>query len=278
MECKSLIIQASNCCPCYCPGCYNHFSDKEISREQIVNFTEEYIHKFGVKKVTVSGGDPLMRKDIIELLDELLGLQIDVSVDTVGLELNNNQALIEVLKRVYMLGLPLDGTTDETLSTFRKGLLISQLLRVIRLSSDSGLRICINTTVHAKNLQEIESIAQCIDEIGGIKKWQLFQYMPIGPRGSKNADHFFISDKVFKNVNDQVHQFSFHRDIAVECKSLSSRKNKYILLGADGFVWYPEQTSTITWDKERDANANRVVVGHIGDDSIFERISEVIDI
>lgn len=279
MKHKSLIIQASNRCPCYCLGCYNHFTDAaDIPTEQIVRFTESYIHRFNTKKVTISGGDPLMRKDIVCLLDDLMGLGIAVSVDTVGLSIVQDQILTDILKRASVVGLPLDGMTDKTLNTFRTGLQISQLLQVIRIASENGLRICVNTVVHAQNLHELSLIAQFVNETEGVKKWQLFQYMPIGPRGSKNAAQYMIADQIFQAICEQVHQLPIRTDVSIECKSLSYRRNKYLLLGADGTVWYPKQTFSDTWKTKREQNSQRVVVGHIDDERILDKIAEVIEI
>lgn len=279
MKHKSLIIQASNRCPCCCLGCYNFFVDVEdIPTEQVVRFAKKYIHRFGTKKVTISGGDPLMRKDIIRLLDDLIGLGIDISIDTVGLSIMHNRILTDVLKRVSVVGIPLDGMTDKTLNTFRPELQISKLLQVIRIAIENGLRICINTVVHAQNIQEIVLIAHFINKTEGVKKWQLFQYMPIGPLGSKNAAQYLISDQVFQAVCEQIYQLPVRADMRIECKSLSYRRNKYILLGTDGTVWYPKQTFGDTWETKKEQNSQRVVIGHVNDERILDKIAEVIEI
>lgn len=276
---KSLIIQASNRCPCCCPGCYNHFADAEdISTEQIVRFAVGYIHRFETKKVTISGGDPLMRKDIIRLLDDLMSLGIDISVDTVGLSIVHDRILTDVLKRASVVGLPLDGMTDKTLNTFRPGLQILKLLQVIRIASENGLRICINTVVHAQNAHEISLIAQFVNKTEGVKKWQLFQYMPIGPRGSENAAQYMISNQEFQTVCEQIYQLPFRADVSIECKSMSCRRNRYLLLGADGTVWHPKQTFGDTWETKNEQNSQRVVIGHINDERILDKIAEVIEI
>lgn len=278
MKHKSLIIQASNRCPCCCPGCYNHFADAEdIPTEQIVQFAANYIRRFGTKKVTISGGDPLMRKDIIRLLDDLMSLGVAVSVDTVGLSIVHNR-LTDVLRRAIAVGLPLDGMTDKTLNTFRPGLQISKLLQVIRIASENGLRICINTVVHAQNMHEMSLIAQFVNKTEGVKKWQLFQYMPIGPRGSENAAQYMISNQAFQTVCEQIYQLPIRADVCIECKSLSYRRNKYLLLGADGTVWHPKQAFGDTWETNNEQNSQRVVIGHINDERILDKIAEVIEI
>lgn len=219
-----------------------------------------------------------MKKTGAKFIVDLMGLGIAVSVDTVGLSIVQDQILTDILKRASVVGLPLDGMTDKTLNTFRTGLQISQLLQVIRIASENGLRICVNTVVHAQNLHELSLIAQFVNETEGVKKWQLFQYMPIGPRGSKNAAQYMIADQIFQTICEQVHQLPIRTDVSIECKSLSYRRNKYLLLGADGTVWYPKQTFSDTWKTKREQNSQRVVVGHIDDERILDKIAEVIEI
>ena len=219
-----------------------------------------------------------MKKTGAKFMDDLMGLGIAVSVDTVGLSIVQDQILTDILKRASVVGLPLDGMTDKTLNTFRTGLQISQLLQVIRIASENGLRICVNTVVHAQNLHELSLIAQFVNETEGVKKWQLFQYMPIGPRGSKNAAQYMIADQIFQTICEQVHQLPIRTDVSIECKFLSYRRNKYLLLGADGTVWYPKQTFSDTWKTKREQNSQRVVVGHIDDERILDKIAEVIEI
>lgn len=279
MDYKSLVIQASNRCPCYCPGCYNHFSKVEISTEQILTFALKYKGFFNTKKITLSGGDPLLRNDIVRLIDGLLDMQIEVSVDTVGLELlKRNSELIRVLKKVNMLGVPLDGITDSTLDSFRKGLFIAETKQVIDVAKNCSMKICINTVVHSKNIHEIIEIAEYIKTVGCVEKWQLFQYMPIGPRGVQNARVYSIPDEKFKSIEKDIVSYIFNNQIKIECKSLASRKNKYIMLGADGFIWYPRQTDKESWDFKNDSNADRIIVGHINNERVFDKLLGVVEI
>ena len=69
---------------------YNFFSAGQISCEDIDRFVSEYQERFGLFKVTLSGGDPLLREDLAVLIDKICNKNISITIDTVGsLFLNN---------------------------------------------------------------------------------------------------------------------------------------------------------------------------------------------
>lgn len=74
-----LNIFVSQKCFLYCKGCYS-FSrtekcDQIVPTETIVAFLK-YAYNKGIDKVTLCGGDPLTRKDIIRLLKQIKKLDI----------------------------------------------------------------------------------------------------------------------------------------------------------------------------------------------------------
>ena len=69
---------------------------------------------------------------------------------------------------------------------------------MIEFFDSKNINICINTVIHKKNMDDIENIYNIIKNYKCIKKWQIFQFMPIGPMGRKNADLFEINLKSCK--------------------------------------------------------------------------------
>ena len=57
-------------------------------------------------------------------------------------------------------------------------------------------------------------------------------------------------------------------------KSLSERKNNYIILGTDGKIWFPKQSSYLDWEKE-DKNEERIIVGSIFEKEIFSKLDSI---
>ena len=273
---RSLIVQASNNCPCFCPGCYNFFSEAEISTTEIIKFLIDYRNYFGVSKITISGGDPLLRKDIISMLDSLLNEKFDITVDTVGLSiLQYDKALYDCLRRISVFGVPLDGICSDTIGCFRKWVPFEDAENVIRTACLINSNVCINTVLHKKNIHELCSMANVVNSFPNVTKWQLFQYMPIVTRGVSEAKYYSISDNTFDMCIQTIESFRFPRKIKIDFKSLSSRKNRYIMLATDGMLWYPKQSSGKKWMAE-DSNSERIVIGSISEKNILKKLEGVV--
>lgn len=263
MNNRSLIIQCNNSCPCICPGCYNFFSNGQISSEDIDKFVAEYNERFGLLKVTLSGGDPLLREDLTVIINQISDRNIPITIDTVGTAFLDDIdfRLYLSLKKISCLGLPIDGIKDQTIQQFRQNSTFEQCMRIVERSQKIVPAICINTVVHSKNLNEILEIATIVNNNPSILKWQLFQFMPIGPGGYANKSLYSISNTEFDDLKYALSGMSFRDSLQVECKSIENRKNKYLILGSDGVLWLPQM------------GPNRKVIGSVFENEIFDRLN-----
>lgn len=110
---KNVIIAASNKCYVKCPGCYNFFTNKQytIDNKSILSFLDIINPLKIVDKVTISSGDPLLRKDIIILLKDINNRGFNINLDTVGIcILDMNGTDLDTIKEsIKFIGIPLDG-------------------------------------------------------------------------------------------------------------------------------------------------------------------------
>lgn len=78
----NIFIRTSGCnlrCS-YCDTKYAYDTFKEI---KIIKIIDE-IRKYNCKKVCITGGEPLLQKDMIKLVDELIKNNYNVSIETNG--------------------------------------------------------------------------------------------------------------------------------------------------------------------------------------------------
>ncbi|MCR4889195.1 MAG: radical SAM protein [Ruminococcus sp.] len=274
---RSLIVQVCNRCPCHCPGCYNIPSKTEIRTSAILRFLEQYKTEFNANKITLSGGDPFLKDDLSFIIDELFTQGWNISLDGIGstlLKRKGETKLLSSLKKIRFLGLPLDGVNDTTIQLFRNGVHFEECVESIRFASSVEIPICINTVVHAKNIYEIAGIFHVINQIECVKKWQLFQYMAIGPGGISNKKFFSVTEEQFLMIENYCNSIK-ESHIIIEPKSVTHRKNKYLLIGSDGVLWYPNQTLSSEWQTTEDENDQRVILGSIEDRYIIKKIKEL---
>lgn len=207
---RSVILSASNSCFVACPGCYNHFGDSIADTTAVIAFVAELHHRIGLEKITVGGGDPLTRSDIVDLLAGLRALELRIHLDTVGTAFLRDAQVhfmgrgttrqvdpAAVSRFVELLGIPLDGSTDEIFRRFRRFSSVTEQEKILTILDTVGAAVCVNTVVHQGNVADLERIASLILQHPSVYEWQLFQFMPIGPLEHHNRARFEISEEVF---------------------------------------------------------------------------------
>jgi radical SAM protein len=128
-----------------------------------------------------TGGDPLKRPDIYELVHYAAMKQMHPAMTPSATPLLTRDALLE-LKRagLHRLALSLDGPTAELHDKFR-GVpgSFAKTLQALAWCSAIGLPVQINTAVSKRNIGELEKILAVIRDFK-IAMWSLFFMVPIG--------------------------------------------------------------------------------------------------
>lgn len=289
IESKHLIIAASNDCFVKCRGCYNFWgANKQIvSTECILNFLKQ-LDSERIEKITVSGGDPLIRPDIIELLSEIKGLRYKINMDTVGTGLLANTESVsgktvkqidaqKLSELVDVIGIPLDGCASDSIHTFRLGRsnIFQEQIAILSKLDQAGANICINTVVHKQNLRDVSDIVDVIHGFNHISKWQLFQYMPIGVMGYKNRGDFEISDEEFLGVIYNVSERAKIKipSVIFNPKAKNQRQKLYLLIDTDGYAWTPlTVVDDKFWQRSSVKNDKRIILGNIKNSNEMRQI------
>lgn len=272
-EDKKINLCISNQCFIKCSGCYNNFCyNKLIECEKIIEFLE-YAKSKGLKKVTLSGGDPLAREDITIIIKKCIELNFKINLDTVGLsfvaptnifgtdKIINQFDDIKLLKKISMIGIPLDGSSDDVISTFRIGKdnLFAKQIEVLNFFEKNNIKICVNTVYHKQNKNDIEKIYNIIKKYKCIKKWQVFQFMPIGPLGKINEEKYSVNVDDFINVADQFKKLE-NKDLKIEFKPAIERSHNYMLVNSSGLAY------------KVDLNNNKEVYGNLQNKETWDEI------
>jgi len=278
----TLHLSIARSCFVQCHGCYNHFSNNPqlISDDAVLDFLAQ-ARNHDIKKVTVCGGDPLSRPKIIELLKSIKQLDFFITVDTLGVPLLRDEKTIfhgrhlvkqidarDLTMHTDLIGIPLDGPSDEIISMFRKGRsdIFKDQLATIDVLDQCNANICINTVVCKTNYKSIIDLIPFIKKPKNIKLWQFFQFMPIGPLGFKNRDRYMIEDSEFNKFKSAMTQAAIKNDLAIrlEFKKASDRKGTYLLIDSNGDAWSPDY---LNFDDKISKNLcstnRRTIIGNI---------------
>jgi len=145
----------------------------------------EQVSRLEPELMTFSGGDPLKRSDIFELLEFAARRAIATALATGATPLLHERA-IERLRMTGLsrLALALDGPTPEVHDAVRgvRGS-FGESVRAIRLAVASGVSVEIGTMVSRFNLPHIAAMMHLLEDLG-VDWWNLHFYVP-GGAGSR---------------------------------------------------------------------------------------------
>ena len=180
-----LIWEVTQACELSCDHCR---ADAEPARHPDELSTEEgkrlldQAAAFGDRQLVVlSGGDPMKRPDLVDLVDYGTDQGLLVSLTPSGtqeLDVDAIELLADAgLKR---MALSLDGATAESHDAFRgESGSFEATMRAAEQAQAAGIPLQINTTVCASTVDELPAIRDRVADLGAVL-WSVFFLVPIG--------------------------------------------------------------------------------------------------
>jgi len=187
-------------CNLACEHCYldagstplvgtENFADRsELSTEECFNVINE-IATFAPECLTIlTGGEPLLRRDILEIVQRAAERELWVVVGTNGVLITENVARRLAEAGARGLSLSLDALDPDRHDRFRmvRGAW-QNTVEGAQILNKTGLPFIVQTTAGSHNAGELEAIADFAHDRLGAKVWNLYFLVPTG-RGQ------FVSD------------------------------------------------------------------------------------
>lgn len=154
-------------CNLKCVHCYSHSEDKNYGGE--LSFAEgkaliEDLSQFGSPVVLFSGGEPLIRPDILELIQYAVALGRRAVVSTNGTLINERMAAKLQEIGLSYVGISLDGL-EGVHDAFRgfQGT-FQRVMTAIKNCQDVGLKVGLRFTINKRNHQDIPGIFDLVEE------------------------------------------------------------------------------------------------------------------
>ncbi|RJP23386.1 MAG: heme b synthase [Candidatus Abyssobacteria bacterium SURF_5] len=151
----------------------------ELSTGECKKVLDE-IHSFSDPIIIFTGGEPLLRTDIFEILryGQSLGMKMTMAVNGVLLDEPTARRLVE--HGIQRISVSIDGSTAETHDAFRKvpGA-FAGAMRGIEAAKKAGLPFQLNTTITRINLHEIGDILKLAVDLGAVAH-HIFLLVPTG--------------------------------------------------------------------------------------------------
>lgn len=111
MKISYICFEVSSICNMDCKFCFANWREnrKQLPLEKVI-FIIDKLKEYGVEAINLTGGDPLVRKDIVEICKHCRKLGITPIISTTGIELLKDK---EILKYIDSINLPLDSFEQE---------------------------------------------------------------------------------------------------------------------------------------------------------------------
>ncbi|MFS0783718.1 GTP 3',8-cyclase MoaA [Bacillus sp. 1P06AnD] len=208
---KDLRISVTDRCPFRCHYCM----PKEIfganypflKREELLSVEEMYrlasiFAKMGVRKIRLTGGEPLMRKEITEFISMLSGLDLikDIGLTTNGLLLDRYAA------RLYNAGLrrlniSMDALDPDVFGKMNgRGISPAIILKHIDMAAGMGFAVKVNMVVQrGVNDQEILPMAHYFKERN--IPLRFIEYMDVGNENGWTLDEVITKKEIYESLN-----------------------------------------------------------------------------
>lgn len=180
------------------------------SLEEIAIIAERFIAR-GVTKVRLSGGEPLVRRDVGELVARLgrhVGLGLDeLTMTTNGTRLRAHAAALADAG-VRRINVSLDSLDPERFRFITRHGDLGQVLDGIAAAREAGLRVKINTVaLNGLNDGELgDLLAWCVEQDHDLS---LIETMPLGAIDEDRVDRFLPLTRVFDALSGR---FPLRRD------------------------------------------------------------------
>ncbi|OTW44713.1 GTP 3',8-cyclase MoaA [Bacillus thuringiensis serovar mexicanensis] len=179
--------------------------DELLSYEEIEYLTKIFVHSLGVKKIRITGGEPLIRKDLPQLIkkiNKIKGIE-DIAMTTNGHLLSKYAYPLKEagLKRV---SISLDSLNDEVFGKINgRGVSVKTVLNGIDVAVAAGLKVKINMVVKRDmNDKEIIPMAKYFFEKGLILRF--IEFMDVGNTNKWNLRDVYPKEQIIKDINQML--------------------------------------------------------------------------
>ncbi len=155
---------------------------QELTFQEGLEFLRQ-IPEFGqpLPHLILTGGDPLLRANLYELIDEAQRLRIAVSITPAATAALTREVLVKLMEHgVEGLGLSLDGSTAEHHDAIR-GIpgTFDRTLQAMKWAQELGMPLQVNTLVSAETAPDLPAIFELLKPLG-VARWSLFFLISVG--------------------------------------------------------------------------------------------------
>ena len=228
---ETIDIRITGRCNLECSQCFGTKINRDIESDKLICLINT-LPRYNVKNVVITGGEPLLVKELNGVLKSLKDNGLKVVLSTNGILLLNH--IESIYKYIDWISIPLDGSTSEVNSLMRRDSLhFKKSLDAIEIIKKNypSMKIKIGTVFHEGNKNDILNICQLLKN----KKytpntWKIYELVnttDCHPCFTCNKQEFY---KLKNSLNKIRNTVSFN----IEYLGADERNGKYLFLEPNG--------------------------------------------
>lgn len=178
-------FQVTRACNLKCEFCCGADKKKKDSTYDEICDTIDKIAQIGVDRIVLTGGEPLIRNEIDDIMKYIYEKNISVYLSTNGYYIDKHMQ--SIMKYVDCVGLPLDGNTYELSENMSRNYnqIDTTFHAISELRKNCPDKIVkVGTVVSRINKDNLKAIGECLykDENVSPNVWRLYQFTPLRRR------------------------------------------------------------------------------------------------
>jgi radical SAM protein with 4Fe4S-binding SPASM domain len=211
-------LQITNRCPLNCDHCVydSHMGEGFGLTSEVIDSLCRDFQALGVEQVSITGGEPFIRRDLPDVIARLAAVGVEVCVQTSGLLVRSVD--LRTLRRsgLSLLLVSIDGIEAHHDAFRHHGGLFRSACDTVRASVDADIPVRINTVVTRSNMGRVCELLPLARELG-VTVFSFFYFSPLG-RGALHSSEM-LSFSEWRAFEQRVRQWSAaHPDNAMRIK------------------------------------------------------------
>jgi len=216
------------CLYCRPPGYATHRDENELSPTEIESLVRHLVSVHGLRKVRLTGGEPTVRPDLIEIIQRLSSIEglADLCMTTNGMTLSRQAAALREagLRRINV---SLDSLLPERFAAITGVDVLPRVLEGIAAATEAGMSpVKINTVVvRGQNEDELPELLSFASD--NKLEIRFIELMPMGPLHERWNERYVPESEMRRTLSSVVDSWQPR-------ESSSDSARRYIASLADG--------------------------------------------
>ncbi|TEB05786.1 Antilisterial bacteriocin subtilosin biosynthesis protein AlbA [Pelotomaculum schinkii] len=224
---ESVTINVTNQCNLKCAYCYYQAGNKledEMNTTTLRNLICDLL-EMEVRQINISGGEPLLRKDLFEILPK--GIEADTVLVTNGTQIDemNAKTIAEKFSNVHI---SLDGPDQQTHESIRPGTFNLIISAIQSLKASKVRKITLSMVVNKNNVNKTAEMVKFAHDLEC--NLSLIRLIPVGKDTEglevSNAEYVHASNRAYRayvsTIREAGEQFRSIREIIEQHKPIFS--------------------------------------------------------